>query len=73
MNCTGTPAWRDDGTIEWCGRLWAETGAAMSLGSDEPLKPGSSAFFINLGVSVGLVVTAGLMAGLTMVSRGLAQ
>lgn len=72
MECTDVPTVMADDSIRWCGKLWVAAGgvaadAAKSLGESEPLEPGTAAFYTNLGISVVLVITAGLMAGLTMV------
>ncbi|KAA0158665.1 hypothetical protein FNF31_05312 [Cafeteria roenbergensis] len=71
MECADLPAVMSDDSIRWCGRLWVAAGgvaasAAQPLGESEPLEPGTAAFYTNLGISVALIITAGLMAGLTM-------
>lgn len=77
MECADLPAVMSDDSIRWCGRLWVAAGgvaasAAQPLGESEPLEPGTAAFYTNLGISVALIITAGLMAGLTMVSHAVA-
>ena len=65
-------------TVQWAGATWrvverlgdGDTAAARLSSSsgeeEEEIKPPNPEFFIYLGISIGLVVMAGIMAGCTM-------